>query len=271
MSHPLDGIFLKTERADEHIRDLNAEINTLIDGNIYRLISEPDADSRECVLRVVGPEPPGRFAVITGEIVHQLRSSLDHLVWQLVIANKQTPTRSHQFPICDTPKKFEMARNRGKIKGISLSAQTLIDACQPYSKSKDVDRNFLHVLRELDNSDKHHSLTIVIATANARELSIGSGGDESPDRKNDRKKGKPIELTNISPPKGAQRPTEQGIELLRFRFREPEPDVKVTGKPVIQIVFGNSGAMTKQPVVYIVRQLRDKAVGLIESFHGEFT
>jgi hypothetical protein len=37
--------------------------------------------------------------VILGEIIHDLRSSLDHVVWQLVIANGSLPGYWNQFPI----------------------------------------------------------------------------------------------------------------------------------------------------------------------------
>lgn len=87
MGDPLDSIYAKIDRANEHIRNLNAEINTLIDGDAYRIVSEPEGDARKSSIRVVGPEPPLRLAVVAGEIVHQLRSSLDHLVCQLAIAN----------------------------------------------------------------------------------------------------------------------------------------------------------------------------------------
>jgi hypothetical protein len=262
--HPLDGICAKIQRADEHIRNLNADINSLIGGDTYRLVSEPDTDPRECILSVVGPEPPRRLSAIAGEVIHQLRSSLDHLVWQLVIANKKTPNRSHQFPICHTPEKFKEACDRGRIEGIAASARSLIEARQPYKNSKDIKRHFLYVLREMDDTDKHRLLNLVVARAIPRELSIG--GKEPGTGKN----GDPIELVGISPPKGPQGPTEQGTEVLRLRFGKPEPDVKVTGKPIVQIVFGDLGPITEQPVIDIVLQLRNKVVGLINSFSGEF-
>lgn len=261
--HPLDGILAKIQRADEHIKNLNAEINTLIGSDIYRFVSEPDSDPRECILRVEGPEPPMRLAVIAGEVVHQLRSSLDHLVCQLVIENKKPVNRTHQFPICDTPEKFKAARDGGKIRGISASARSLIEARQPYNQTKDIKRNFLYILREMDDADKHRLLTLVVARAVPRELAIGRETVAG-------KKGDPITVVGISPPKGPQRPTEQGTEVLRFQFGEPEPDVKVTGKPVIQIAFGDLGPMTERPVIDIVQQLRDKTVRLINAFSSEF-
>jgi len=263
--HPLDGIWAKIQRADEHIKNLNAEINALIGSDAYRLVGEPDTDPRQCIVRAVGPEPPLRLSVIVGEIVHQLRSSLDHLVCQLVRENKKSVNRAHQFPICDTPKEFEAACNRGRIKGISGSARSLIEARQPYRQSEDIKRNFLYVLREIDDADKHRLLTLVIATTNSFQLGIGGGEPTAG------KKGDPINIVGASPPTSPpQRPTEQGTEVLRLYFGEPEPDVKVAGKAVVEIMFGDLGPMTEQPVIYVVQQLRDKTVRLLDAFRGEF-
>ncbi len=260
--HALAGIEAKIERADEHINILKKEIKTLID--TFQIVSDPNDDATESILRIVGSEPPLRLAIITGEIVHQLRSSLDHLVWQLVIANKNTPTRQHQFPICDTRKDFESACERDNIKGISSSAKSIIESRQPYSKSKDVNKNFLHVLREIDNSDKHRLLTFLVAKGVPRELKIGTV--KSLKKKNS----DPITIIDISLPSKAQRISDEGAETLRLQFDKPEPNVNVTGKPIIKIVFGDLGEMTDQQILYIIQQLRKKVYDLINSFQSEF-
>ncbi len=197
MVHPLDGIRGKIQRADEHIRNLNAEITAFLSENSYSTTSEPDHDARESVLRVVGPEPPLRFSVTAGEIIHQLRSSLDHLVWQLVLQNGKIPTQEHQFPICSTLDKYENSRKRGRTKGVSASAAALIQGCQPYHKGKDFERHPLWVLREMDDTDKHRLLVVVGAVASLREVAVGSEQGD-------------LEIIGLSPPKWPARPTEDG-------------------------------------------------------------
>ena len=260
--YALAGIAAKIERVDEHINNLDNEIKTFI--GTFQIVSEPNDDATESIIRIVGSEPPLHLAVITGEIIHQLRSSLDHLVWQLVIANKNTPTRQHQFPICDTHEEFKKSCKRGNIKGISTSASSIIESRQPYSKSKDVNKNFLHILREIDNSDKHRLLTFLVTKGFSRELKIGSV--KSPKINNSN----PITITGISPPNKDQRISDEGAESLRIQFDKPEPNVNVTGKPIIKIVFGDLGEMTDQQILYIVQQLRKKVYGLINSFQSEF-
>ena len=66
----------------------------------------------ECEESPTNPEfsgiPPG-FPLIAGEAAHQLRSALDHLVWQLVIANTgATPTGTKSgFPIFKNEKGYD--------------------------------------------------------------------------------------------------------------------------------------------------------------------
>lgn len=262
--HSLDGIIRKIQRADEHIRDLNARINALIEGDAYRLASEPDTDPREHILKAFGPEPPPEFAIIAGEAIHQLRTSLDHLVWQLVVAAGGTPTHWHAFPICATRKGFESACERGVVKGISESAFARIESRQPYHTGQDTRRNFLEVLRVLNNHDKHRSMILVTAAAHQRDITIGStGASEGEEKRN-------ITLVSISPPTGPKRPTEEGAELLRFTFEEPEPDVELKGKPIVQIMFGEPEGIAEQPVSFILQQIRDRVASLIEGFRVEF-
>ncbi len=154
MTKLLDGVVAKVERADEHIRTLNTEIAVFVREN-YRFVSESDHAGLQHTVNIVGPDVlPTRFGVITGEVVHQLRSGLDHLVTALYLTNgsSRVPQRDHQFPICDTLASYQAAVKNGMIRGVALSAAKLIDACQPYhytERAEPIELNKLRVLREL--------------------------------------------------------------------------------------------------------------------------
>ena len=266
VTHNLDGIFEKFERADEHIKNLNDEIAAFIEDN-YQIVSKPDADPSTSIISIVGPDPPLRFPVIVGEIVHQLRSSLDHVIWQLVLANGKLPNRNHQFPICDSSEKFEKARKRRNIRGITPAAASLIEESQPYWQIRRGQRlasSKLRILREVNDTDKHRLMMIVVAQTGgegATRLTIGSGaeGDKSP-----------INIVGLGPPpKGPLQPTSEGAAFLTMQFEEPQPDVEVTGTVPIQIVFGDCGpdltALNQKPVVHVVQQLRDRVATLVNS------
>ena len=54
--------------------------------------TNPAADEFLYLARV-SREPPVRWGVMAGEIVHHLRSALDHLAWQLVLDGGGTPKK----------------------------------------------------------------------------------------------------------------------------------------------------------------------------------
>jgi hypothetical protein len=94
--------------------------------------------------------------LVAGEAIHQLRSSLDHLAWQLVEANGGTPGTHTGFPIHEVPPKDKRAFT-AKVKGMSTSAENLVEATQPYHSRNDG----LWKLSKLDNFDKHNLLLVV--------------------------------------------------------------------------------------------------------------
>jgi|SRR5271156_5074850 len=116
-------------------------------------------------------------AIIAGEIIYQLRSSLDHLTFDLVKLNSlgiQLPTRWEkrcQFPLLlDAPTKgnppvalqLPLAYNffDDTLPGISKQAFTFIESVQPYNTGDAA--LGLRYLCELSNIDKHRHLHITI-------------------------------------------------------------------------------------------------------------
>ena len=113
MLHPLDGCRAKVRRARFHVAELVAAVQTEIASAPYRVRGESDEAEGAFVIRAeTNPEfsgiPPG-LPLIAGEAAHQLRSALDHLVWQLVIANTgATPTGTKSgFPIFKNEKGYD--------------------------------------------------------------------------------------------------------------------------------------------------------------------
>lgn len=257
----LNGIKAKIQRADEHIKNLESEISSLLSSDLYRLVSEPNDDGTQSILRVVGPEEvPIRLSVIVGEIVHQLRSSLDHLVSALVVQNGNKPNKRHQYPICDTRELFNQACENGFLEGISDSAKTIIESRQPYSNGNNIKTHFLYVLREMNNADKHRLLNFIIAVGAAKELVIDPGRETN--------QGEPAEVIGISPPNPAQ-PTAKGAEVLRIFFGKPEPDMQIFGKPEMLVTLEDSGILPKKPIIKVSTAIRDKVVSIIQSLEAE--
>ena len=162
------GCRAKIERAAENIKAFEKEVVAFIAANTNScsIKREFRRNGREYAFIASGElVVPPRFAVIAGEIVHHLRSSLDHLICALVLKNGGVPTRKHQFPICSTEKHFEESCSRGLLKGISPVAEKLIRSVQPYT-AESPDDTVLYVIQQYDNLDKHQ-LLIVVSTVMA--------------------------------------------------------------------------------------------------------
>jgi hypothetical protein len=117
------GPRLKVERADEHIRELEAAIKRFHETDPYSIVREEDADTGDLLYRLrLRGLPPQRFATIAGDTVHNLQSALDLLWCQLVEANGKTIANNDIFVISDDRNKFEAAF-KGVKKRISPSPE----------------------------------------------------------------------------------------------------------------------------------------------------
>ena len=157
MTKPLDSCWAKLARAKENVNNLHNEITNFLNGNTtsYTTRIQHQKDGLECALIAYGDfEIPIRFSVLAGEVIHHLRSSLDHLIYALIIQNGCSPSKKSQFPICSTLKNFENARKRGVIDGVSVSAKKLITTLHPYTSPTPDDTVFA-VLNIYSNLDKH--------------------------------------------------------------------------------------------------------------------
>ena len=92
-----DEINIRIQIADERIavlgEDFHGFCETLRD--IVEFTKEDRGASDSMSLITI----PVRWRVRIGEIAYLLRSSLDHLVWQLVLENGNTPNQRNMFPI----------------------------------------------------------------------------------------------------------------------------------------------------------------------------
>ena len=156
----LQGIQAKIDWAKQHIGTLEQAIKTFRTSDPYGFKIENDPKSGDKIHIIqIRQQTPANFPLIIGDAIHNLRSALDYLAWQLVLANGQQPKSGRggtQFPTLNTKGKS----GQGDIQGISTRAQTLVDAVQPYQGSDDD----LWTLHQLDITDKH-KLLIVTAFA----------------------------------------------------------------------------------------------------------
>jgi hypothetical protein len=160
VAEALDDAWAKVDRAGEHIEALKAEIRRFSNGRPYRVTGDPDLNSGEYVLRIKPEEPPKRISVLIGDVLGNLRPSLDYLVGALAVFNGEKIQQSHQFPICDTPALFKGELDKGRLAGIAPDHVALIEKLQPYKRRKG--KVWIRLLREYSNPDKHRHLNVLL-------------------------------------------------------------------------------------------------------------
>ena len=160
----LDGIYAKINRAGDQIDSLTADMDrfcTDIRQSIVREVRE-DSDEQVWVFRGETPSLPIEWSIRVGEILYHLRSTLDHLVWQLVLANGQEPSHRNAYPIVKD--ESEWSRNKDRLKGVTPRVETIVERLQPYTGGIDLpfDVRAFETLYTLCNIDKHRHLNMVI-------------------------------------------------------------------------------------------------------------
>lgn len=150
----LSHIGAKVFRSIEHLKTLDQQITVFLESKPYEVVAEFDAQERTYIYRVkIQRDVPLGIRVLTGEVLGQLRSALDHLAWQLALLNGPIPAESTEFPIFRDESPYRSQRVR-KIGSLPAAAQVIIDGLQPYlSVAPEDDR--LWVLHRLANDDKH--------------------------------------------------------------------------------------------------------------------
>ncbi|HEV1993428.1 MAG TPA: hypothetical protein VGR03_03760 [Candidatus Acidoferrum sp.] len=189
----LDGVNshswrLKIRWANKHIENLKASLDA-VESHPYPVTVKRDPKTRERVYYATKvPDISSEFALSAGDILHNLRSALDHLACGLVRANGGTITNSTEFPIIEYAPRTDRdkARLAGKIEGIRQEAKDYILSIQPYRQGNAA--SALGRLHKLNIRDKHR-LLLTFATAMTkfnigqhwRATRVGTGQGYIPD------------------------------------------------------------------------------------------
>jgi len=180
--HPLDSTFLKLRRADEHLQVVNDLMQEFLKRKPYRISDNivRNGNTRERVLRLEQLEDiPTKLPMLIGDACNNLRSALDHLLWQLWILQYPTFDESVNFPICDYESAFQ-SYGRGNIGPITAKSvgsdrisltdnqRAIIESLQPYKTRNPA----LSFLRDVNNSDKHRLIQVISLIGDVKKLRV---------------------------------------------------------------------------------------------------
>jgi hypothetical protein len=133
--HPLYGSRLKIERANTHLDQLKGMLGALDKPESYSVVRQFDAERREVVIRACLVEAlPPEVPLIFGDCIHNLRSSLDYTVNELIRHAGRKPSKQTAFPIFsvrDGPNGY-LCKSPAMLQGVPKAAREVIETMQPY-------------------------------------------------------------------------------------------------------------------------------------------
>lgn len=177
----IESARLKVLRATEHLQALEEKGAAYVSDQSNLVIEESNGEQQ---LRFV-KEPPVEITILAGEIVYQLRSALNHLVFELVKTNRIISLPKGwedrcEFPLfCSVPtignppvrrtgdQLFELFDKR-HLPGLTKKSFAVVERFQPYNGGEVPTQ--LGWLAKLSNIDKHRHFHVLSRQAYQSEI-----------------------------------------------------------------------------------------------------
>ncbi len=205
----LRSAWAKLSRAEQQIQTLKDDMFGFLhsDPPLYTFIPQQDVYCFEwirpsligilsvkfrVILQLREPLPVLAWGTAVGEIVHNLRSALDQLTWELTIRHQRrlgsTPRNSPekrwgsvQFPTSERLIKPAVAARGVRywpdqagtcLWGIDPAVRARFEKFQPHHFGRRYKRHALWVLNELWNMDKHRTVSVTVAYGDLRSIEV---------------------------------------------------------------------------------------------------
>ncbi len=169
----------KLDWAKKHLDRLEGDIHSFVQSQPHEMTVKYDAERAKyvAILHVRKAEPPD-WSLMVGDIVHNVRSALDSLVYALTVKSLgRLPTgdevRQIQFVIVDQPADWNGERGR-RLKHLAPTVQAEVEKLQPYHRPDPKYKHQLSVLRDLSNIDKHRHILVVVQGATDAGITVTS-------------------------------------------------------------------------------------------------
>jgi hypothetical protein len=209
------------------------------------------------------------WGVIIGDVIHNLRSSLDSLVWELTIKHSGDPIdpnanqwRNVQFPIVTEANKWSPQESKC-LWGIQPSLKPYFEHLQPFHAGQNAAPNEPFViLQSLSNIDKHRHIHFVSYFIGLDDLQFKSPHPV------------PDEFKVIE--KRFPGPFIDGAELGRGKVTGnvimsiPPTLVYMNAIHAFDITFDQGEPAEGESVISVLESLRDKTSSVLNDFKSEF-
>jgi len=244
------SVLSKLNRAREHVQGLAKEAATYHESLRVRRVLENEGKDHVFLWESYSPAPE-RLGLIIGDAVHNVRSSLDHLVVTLAKAGAAAnggsvsadDERGLQYPIFNIDTTFDARKGR-YLKHVSERDIVYIRARQPFTIAADPSIHFLARISDLDNADKHRQINVPVMLRRDLMTDWPAG----------------LRCTVLTPEQGAE--PAVGGEVCRFKFSTPQEPLDVQITPTFAIMLPGNGSL--QPAEYVLTTFIDNVQSLIQ-------
>jgi hypothetical protein len=246
----LDGVNAKLTRADAHLDAVKSALKDLTDSEPDLIPGEFDRRARVYVFRAQRDSlSPTVLSSVIGDCVHNFRTALDYIVWELVAIAGHSGSTATEFPVFTDPKRYATDAPR-KIRGVPSGAEAIFEKLQPFygPNSNPFDAAWrepaeepLALLYELDRWDKHRSLNLTEDNISATLVGFE-------------------QLGVIVPPTPAKLPGrfKRGAILAAAEMSLDRPDVNVYLRAAYDIAFDRGGPAAGEPVIQTLTHIRQE-------------
>ena len=254
----LAGISAKVGRARATLSDLETSTDYHCEAEARRL---EIAVRQQCPLVMDADQPDTlyEYAVAVGEVAYNLRSALDHLVWQLVDANGERPGPWTEFPIFRQERDYRQSAKR-KLRGLTDDQLQTVEALQPFGDEISVGPH-LWMLHAICNIDKHRHLNVVSTHSVVGAHIEGEVPAELVPRSMTRGVGLVYLLRGTDYEHLVKVDVAVGV-----CFRDPDLE---RASPGYGSPFETVGVINRPPVVLVLKSCLDAVLGAAERLTGE--
>jgi len=287
----LHSAVAKIKRSETQIDDLNSRVRAFFDASPYEITSKLDANLKQEIWRFrFSRAIEDDFPVIVGEIIHNVRSSLDNLMCAVAFAHSGS-TAGTYFPFSKVGAQGLENEIASKCKKLPPLAKDMIRVLQPYNGGNQI----LWLLHELNRTDKHVKLAPINLATSAnvvKYLVVHSGlvlvvgarsGKHLYTEEYIGTKPMPTdaEISGMTGPTGVytclpgtsirfDTDTCAADESFEFLITTPGAKFETDMKPTFNIALQDVGRAETEPVVALLSQMREASARIIIEFRRTF-
>lgn len=169
---PFAGARARLDRAQQQTQALHTELQQFAARSPHAVREIYDDETgRKRAEYLVLEELPDTWSTVVGEIAYDLRSALDHAVYDLTCIESGGPLGQTGFPIFEDEARYDELTTRGdpalgsgvfRIRGVNRYAKAAIRSLQPFEarKAAPFDEPALSLLGELNAVDRQRTIPL---------------------------------------------------------------------------------------------------------------